>query len=68
MLADLVVWSSDLYDYEHSPDGLLDQYAELTIVGGTIAHSAGALTDRVGAALPEDPVSAGTAEQHVHCH
>ena len=68
LLADLVVWSSDLYAYEESPDGLLDQHAELTLVGGTIAHSAGALTDRVGATLPEDPVSAGTAEQHVHCH
>jgi predicted amidohydrolase YtcJ len=68
LLADLVVWSSDLYAYQQSPDGLLDQHAELTVVGGIIAHSAGALTDRVGAALPEDPVSAGTAEQHVHCH
>ena len=68
LLADLVVWSSDLYAYQESPDGLLDQHAELTLVGGTVAHSAGALTDRVGATLPEDPVSAGTAEQHVHCH
>ncbi len=68
LLADLVVWSSDLYAHEESPDGLLDHHAELTLVGGTIAHSAGALTDRVGATLPEDPVSAGTAEQHVHCH
>ena len=68
LLADLVVWSSDLYAHEESPDELLDQHAELTLVGGTIAHSAGALTDRVGATLPEDPVSAGTAEQHVHCH
>jgi predicted amidohydrolase YtcJ len=68
LLADLVVWSSDLYAHEASPDELLDQHAELTLVGGTVAHSAGALTDRVGATLPEDPVSAGTAEQHVHCH
>jgi predicted amidohydrolase YtcJ len=68
LLADLVVWSGDLYSHEHSPEGLLDQHAELTVVDGSIAHSAGALTDRVGAALPEDPVSAGTAEQHVHCH
>ena len=68
LLADLVVWSSDLYAHEESPDELLDHHAELTLVGGTIAHSAGALTDRVGATLPEDPVSAGTAEQHVHCH
>ena len=68
LLADLVLWSGDLYAYQESPDGLLDQHAELTLVGGTVAHSAGALTDRVGATLPEDPVSAGTAEQHVHCH
>jgi predicted amidohydrolase YtcJ len=68
LLADLVVWSGDLYAHEKSPDELLDHHAELTLVGGTIAHSAGALTDRVGATLPEDPVSAGTAEQHVHCH
>ncbi|MBJ7336558.1 amidohydrolase [Mycolicibacterium sp.] len=68
MLADLVVWSSDLYAHESSPEGLLGEHAELTLVGGTVAHSAGALADRVGAALPEDPVSAGTAEQHVHCH
>ena len=68
LLADLVVWSSDLYAHEESPDELLDHHAELTLVGGTIAHSAGALTDRVGATLPEDPVRAGTAEQHVHCH
>jgi predicted amidohydrolase YtcJ len=68
LLADLVVWSGDLYAHEKSPDELLDHHAELTLVGGTIAHSAGALTDRVGPTLPEDPVSAGTAEQHVHCH
>src|SRR6478609_6236930 len=44
MLADLVVWSSDLYAHEESPDELLGHHAELTLVGGTIAHSAGALT------------------------
>jgi predicted amidohydrolase YtcJ len=68
LLADLVVWSGDLYDHEQSPEGLLEQHAELTLVGGAVAHSAGALADRVGAALPADPVSDGTAEQHVHCH
>lgn len=55
LLADLVVWSSDLYVHDQSPDGLLDEHAELTLVGGTVAHSAGALADRVGAELPEDP-------------
>jgi hypothetical protein len=38
------------------------------VVGGNIVHSADALSDRVGAALGEDPVSAGTATSHVHCH
>jgi predicted amidohydrolase YtcJ len=68
MLADLVMWSDDLYAHEHEPDELLDQHAELTLVGGAIVHSAGAVTDRVGAVLGEDPVSAGTAVSHVHCH
>jgi predicted amidohydrolase YtcJ len=68
LLADLVVWSDDLYDHEQSPDGLLEQHAELTVVGGGVAHSAGALIDRVGAPLPGDPVTAGTANKHVHCH
>jgi imidazolonepropionase-like amidohydrolase len=68
LLADLVVWSGDLYADEHAPEGLLGQHAELTVVDGNIAHSAGALADRVGTMLPKDPVSAGTAEQHVHCH
>jgi predicted amidohydrolase YtcJ len=68
MLADLVVWSDDLYGHEREPEELLSQHAEVTLVGGTIVHSAGALTDRVGAALGEDPVSAGTAVSHVHCH
>jgi predicted amidohydrolase YtcJ len=68
MLADVVVWSDDLYRHEREPEGLLAQHAELTLVGGTVAHSAGALTDPVGAPLPQDPVSVGTGEQHVHCH
>jgi predicted amidohydrolase YtcJ len=68
LLADLVVWSGDLYDHEQSPDGLLEQHAEMTLVGGAVAHSAGAIADRVGAPLPEDPVGLGTATQHVHCH
>jgi hypothetical protein len=68
LLADLVVWSGDLYDHDRSPEGLLEQHAELTLVGGVVAHSAGALAERVGPPLPEDPVSAGTATEHVHCH
>ncbi len=34
--ADLVAWSADLYQLD--PAGLLDQQAELTIVGGEIVH------------------------------
>jgi hypothetical protein len=68
MLADLVVWSDDLYTHEREPEELLSQHAEVTLVGGKIVHSAGALSDRVGAALGEDPVGAGTAVSHVHCH
>ena len=38
--ADLVAWSDDLYTHEADPAGLLDQRAELTIVGGEIVHDA----------------------------
>lgn len=66
--ADLVVWSSDLYDYEQTPEALLDQRAEVTMVGGAVVHSTGTLTDRVGSEVAVDPVTAGTAVEHVHCH
>lgn len=36
--ADLVVWSADLYQLD--PVGLLDQQAELTVVGGEVVHDA----------------------------
>ena len=68
MRADLVVWSDDLYSHEREPEELLSQHAEVTLIGGKIVHSAGALSDPVGAALGEDPVSARTAVSHVHCH
>ena len=68
LLADLVVWSGDLYDHENAPEGLLEQRAEMTMVGGTVAHSTGTLTDRVGSDVAVDPVTAGTAVEHVHCH
>lgn len=68
MLADLVVWSDDLYSHKHAPEELLGQHAEVTMVGGVVAHSAGAITDRVGSELGEDPVTTGTAEPHIHCH
>ncbi|WP_164234651.1 amidohydrolase [Microbacterium hydrocarbonoxydans] len=69
MLADLVVWSDDLYRHEQDPAGLLDQHAELTIVGGGFAHSAGALAAPT-AARAEDPAASGhgAGEEHVHTH
>lgn len=67
MLADLVVWSDDLYRHADDPAGLLDQHAELTIVGGRVAHSAGALAAPT-ADRAEDPVATGIGEKHVHTH
>lgn len=52
--ADLVTWSSNLYDLEPDPTRLLGERADLTIVDGTVVH------DATGAApLPEAP-PAGT--------
>lgn len=68
MLADLVVWSSDLYALERTPEAYLEQRAELTMVGGAAAYSTGTLADELGAVTAVDPVTAGTAERHVHCH
>jgi hypothetical protein len=66
-LADLVVWSGDLYAHEHDPSGLLDQHAEVTLVGGHVVHSAGAVTDPVGHAVGDDPAaSVRTVCAHVH--
>lgn len=69
MLADLVVWSDDLYRHAEDPAGLLDQHAELTVVGGRFAHSAGALAAAT-VARAEDPVAAGigVGDEHVHPH
>ena len=39
-LADLVVWSGDLYEHESDPAALLQQHAALTIVGGEVVHDA----------------------------
>lgn len=67
MLADLVVWSDDLYRHADEPAGLLDQHAELTVVGGRVVHSVGALAAPT-ADRAEDPVAAGIGETHVHAH
>ncbi|HEY6800782.1 MAG TPA: amidohydrolase family protein, partial [Agromyces sp.] len=38
--ADLVTWSSNLYDLERDPTRLLGERADLTIVAGEIVHDA----------------------------
>ncbi len=38
--ADVAAWSDDLYRFEDDPAGLLEQHAQLTIVGGEIVHDA----------------------------
>lgn len=68
MLADLVVWSDDLYAHAGAPEEVLDQHAEVTIVGGDIVHSAGAVADPTGPLPGADPVTTGTAEMHIHDH
>jgi predicted amidohydrolase YtcJ len=59
MLADLVVWSGDLHAHERDPQRLLTEHAELTMVGGRIAHSRGAVADAVGSAPAADPAAVG---------
>jgi len=67
MLADLVVWSGDLYAHEHDPAGLLDERAEVTLVGGRVVYSAGAVADPVGHAVGDDP-AAGVRTVCAHAH
>ena len=70
MEADLVVWSDDLYRNEHDPAWLLGEHAEVTVVGGRVVHSAGAVAEVVGAPAAEDPVAVGggAAAARVHVH
>ena len=69
MLADLVVWSGDLYAHEHDPAGLLAEHAEVTMVGGRVAHSRGAVADAVGASAAPDPAAGGSGtDPHGHEH
>ncbi|QIM15934.1 amidohydrolase [Leucobacter insecticola] len=62
-LADLVVWSGDLYDME--PAQILEQRADLTVVGGTPIHDARGELGGTAAATnvqAQDPAgAAGTA-------
>lgn len=70
MLADLVIWSSDLYRHEHEPAGLLGEHAEVTVVGGRVVHAAGGISEPVGEPVGADPVAvgAGAPDEHVHVH
>lgn len=69
MLADLAVWSGDLTAHDHDPAALLDEHAELTIVGGEVVYSAGGVTEALGAAdLDPVTVAGGAADGHVHDH
>ena len=64
--ADLVAWSDDLYTHEADPAGLLDQRAELTIVGGEIVHEAStaSATPHVYGGLAHCSAHAETAPTH----
>lgn len=59
--ADLVVWSDDLYRFADEPAGLLEQRADLTIVGGQVVHDAAV----AGAPEPDRP---GTRSCSGHDH
>jgi predicted amidohydrolase YtcJ len=65
--ADLVVWSADLYALE--PGQLLDQRADLTLVGGAIVHDADADADADSASAGADVPFAGSgAAGHTCSH
>lgn len=69
-LADLVVWSGDLYGME--PAEILEQHADLTIVGGSPIHDRlGELGGAAAAASSVDPGGSGQscgAPTHHHAH
>lgn len=75
-LADVVVWSGDLYAME--PAELLEQRADLTVVGGSPIHDVrGELGGVAAAAHGQDPAGAGqscaepaapAAHAHGHAH
>lgn len=69
MDADLVVWSGDLYAHEHDPAGVLGEHAEVTMVGGCVVHSRGAVADAVGSPAAVDPVAGREfSDAHAHGH
>ena len=59
--ADLVVWSADLYALE--PGDLLDQRADLTLVGGEVVHDA-----TVASAPADVPFAGSGAAGHTCSH
>ena len=67
-LADLVVWSGDLYDME--PAQILEQSAELTVVGGRAIHDVrGELGGSPAASkLPTSPAADAHCGEHNHEH
>lgn len=66
-LADAVVWSDNLYDME--PGQLLEQRADLTIVGGRAIHDADGELDGAPAAAHADSHGAtDPAPSNHHCH
>ena len=48
--------------------GLLGEHAEVTLVGGRVVHSAGAVAEVVGAPVGEDPVAVGGSVAHAQVH
>ena len=72
-LADLVVWSGDLYTME--PAEILAQHADLPVVGGTAVHDhRGELGGTAAATRFQDPGGSGqqcgepSADHHCHSH
>ena len=72
-LADAVAWSGDLYGME--PAEILEQRAELTLVGGHPIHDVrGELGGVAAAATVQDPAGDGqtcaepSADHHCHSH
>ncbi|MHA3684235.1 amidohydrolase [Leucobacter sp. HY1908] len=68
-LADIVVWSGDLYGME--PAEILEQHVDLTVVGGRAIHDArGEMGGAAAAARMQDPAGVGQScgEPHGHSH
>ncbi len=66
-VADLVVWSGDLYDME--PAEILEQHADLTIVGGAPTHDAhGEFGGAPATVAFHDPAGAGQSCGEPHSH